>query len=487
MRSMFLKLFFAFWIIEALIFVSTLFLLADQFRTTEAVYTSAFAQIESNARQSIHAYETGGCAALKAVPSIFPIDRPAPGDQPALLFDPQNHLLCQSISAAPYLRHVAEVRKYGYMLHGQDSKSYMQGVLAEDSQGRHYVYILRGSFPQQIYIPYRETLPRLLISLVVSLIVTFFITLMMTRPIGLLRTAARELAQGNLRARVEWPRRSALQRSAKSGAKAEKDELRGLVLDFNEMAERLEQLVDAQKLLLRDVSHELRSPLARLSVALELAREEVDVAAEKLAGADTEEACHQLREQLNRIGRETERLNDLIGQLLGLSSLESTRKLPESQTVSLREVICELLPDMEYEAQRRGCRVSFADSCDGGPTVLGSRMLLGRAVENVIRNAIAYTSEGSTVTVSLRHEERLLGDWIVIAVKDCGPGVPDGQLQAIFRPFHRLDHARQRSTGGYGVGLAITERAIRLHGGEVHAKNAPEGGLTVELWLPLAA
>lgn len=483
MRSMFLKLFLAFWTIEALVFISTLFFLMNDFRTTEAVYTSTFAQMESNARQSIRAYETGGCAALKAVPSVFPIDAPAPGDQPALLFDPQNHLLCQSIDPAPYARRVAGIRRYGYMVHGENSESYMQGVLADDAQGRHFVYILRGSYPRQIYIPYREMLPRLAISLVVSLIVTFVITLMMTRPIGLLRTAARELAQGNLRARVEWPRRGAAQ---VRDARAEKDELRGLVLDFNEMAERLEQLVDAQKLLLRDVSHELRSPLARLSVALELAHEEADAAAAKLNGSETEQSCALLHEQLHRIGRETERLNDLIGQLLGLSSLESTRKLADTETVGLREIVSELLPDMEYEAQRRGCRVALDDCANLHPSVLGSHMLLKRAVENVIRNAIAYTSEGTTVTVSLRREDRMLGEMAVVAVQDCGPGVPEDQLQAIFRPFHRLDDARQRSTGGYGVGLAITERAIRLHGGEVHAKNVP-GGFAVELWLPLAA
>ena len=484
MRSTFLKLFLAFWIIEALVFISTLLFLMNDFRTTEAVYTSTFAQMESNARQSILAYETGGCNALKAVPSVFPIDAPAPGDQPALLFDPQNHLLCQSVDPAPYARRVAQIRRYGYMVHGQNSESYTQGVLADDARGQHYVYILRGSYPRQIYIPYREMLPRLLISLVVSLIVTFVITLMMTRPIGLLRTAARELAQGNLRARVEWPRGGA---TGREDARIEKDELRGLVLDFNEMAERLEQMVDAQKLLLRDVSHELRSPLARLSVALELAHEEADAAAAKLNGPETRQSCAQLHEQLNRIGRETERLNDLIGQLLGLSSLESTRKLPETETVGLRDIVCDLLPDMEYEAQRRGCRVTLDDGANLRPSVLGSHMLLKRAVENVIRNAIAYTSEGSTVTVSLRKEDRLLGDMAVVAVQDCGPGVPEEQLQAIFRPFHRLDDARQRSTGGYGVGLAITDRAIRLHGGEVHAKNAAEGGFIVELWLPLAA
>ncbi len=485
MRSTFIKLFLAFWITEALIFVFTLMILVNQFRTTEAVYTSAFAQMESNARLSIKAYESGGCAALRAVPSVFPIDVPAPGDQPALLFDPQDHLLCQPISPAPYARRVADVRKYGYMVHNQNSQSYMQGVLADDPDGHHFVYILRGSYPRDIYIPYREMLPRLLISLIVSLAVTFVITLMITRPIGLLRTAARQLSEGNLRARVAWPRRG-INRS-------EKDELRGLVWDFNHMAERLESLVDAQKLLLRDVSHELRSPLARLSVALELAREEA--AAGALAAAENPSstqtaACSQLIGQLDRIERESLRLNELIGQLLNLSHLESTRRLPDPQPIALRELLLALLPDMEYEASRRHCNVVFEQADETpdhtGTTVLGNRELLARALENVVRNAIAYTAEGTTVSLTLRTEDRLTGELVVVAVADHGPGVPRDQLQSIFRPFHRLDDARQRTTGGYGVGLAITERAVRLHGGEVAAHNAPHGGLVVEIRLPVA-
>jgi signal transduction histidine kinase len=131
--------------------------------------------------------------------------------------------------------------------------------------------------------------------------------------------------------------------------------------------------------------------------------------------------------------------------------------------------------------------VSFQDS--GEPTrdnVLGSPELLGRAVENVIRNAIAYTAEGTSVDIQLVDEYRAGERFAVLRVKDHGPGVPESALQSIFRPFYRLDLSRQRSTGGYGVGLAITERAVRLHGGAVTARNAPEGGLMVEMRLPVA-
>jgi two-component system sensor histidine kinase CpxA len=315
--------------------------------------------------------------------------------------------------------------------------------------------------------------------------------MVITRPIASLREAARQLAAGNLRARAHWPRgffqfrkrvtnadtsirdRWPTERIARQSG----DELWGLVFDFNEMADRLESLVDAQMLLLRDVSHELRSPLARLSVALELAREE---------------AQPGMEEQLDRIERETGRLNSLIGQLLSLSHLESTTRLPDRLRVSLCDVVGELLPDMDYEAQRRNCGVSFSPASQNGASnghsteVLGNPELLGRAVENVIRNAIAYTAEGTKVEIQLCEENRHGARFAVLQVKDHGPGVPEAALKSIFRPFYRLDLSRQRSTGGYGVGLAITERAVRLHGGAVTARNAKEGGLIVEMRLPVA-
>ena len=140
----------------------------------------------------------------------------------------------------------------------------------------------------------------------------------------------------------------------------------------------------------------------------------------------------------------------------------------------------------------RNCGVSFlgpkpgTGNADCKAAVLGSPELLGRAVENVIRNAIAYTAEGTSVQIQLFEENRLGSQFAVLQVKDCGPGVPEAALKSIFRPFYRLDLSRQRSTGGYGVGLAITERAIRLHGGAVTARNSKEGGLIVEMRLPVA-
>jgi two-component system, OmpR family, sensor histidine kinase CpxA len=469
MRSTFTKIFLSFWLTEFLIIICTIFILSHQFESNEVVYTSLFAMMQTNAKRSMEAYTAGGCKALQAIPNTFPLEAPGPSDQPAILFNPYGSALCQQVDEKLYAQAVEKIRKDGYLLGEKHGPGYLEGIQVKDANGQKFAYLVRGTYPKEVYIPYREELPRLVISLIVSVLVTFGITMVITRPIGSLREAARELAAGNLRARAKWPKGKA---NRKTG-----DELWGLVYDFNEMADRMESLVDAQMLLLRDVSHELRSPLARLSVALELAREE---------------AQPGMEDQLNRIEREAERLNSLIGQLLSLSHLESTTRLPDRLRVSLCDVVAELLPDMDYEAQRRNCGVTFVGGRpmdtkkDGMGEVLGSPELLGRAVENVIRNAIAYTAEGTSVEIHLFEENRVGTHFAVLQVKDHGPGVPEAALKSIFRPFYRLDLSRQRSTGGYGVGLAITERAVRLHGGAVTARNSQEGGLIVEMRLPIA-
>ena len=469
MRSTFTKIFFSFWLTEFLILVCTIFILMHQFESEEVVYNSLFALMESNAHNSMAAYESSGCKALNAVPNTFYLFEKTVDDKPAVLFDASGHALCTQVDTTAYSKSLAKLFKDGFLLGERHGTSYIEGVAVESHaaghEGQRYYYLMRGTFPTHIYIPYSEILPRLLIGLIISVLVTFGITMVITRPIGSLREAAKELAAGNLRARAKWPKGKANTKSS--------DELWGLVYDFNEMADRLESQVDAQKLLLRDVSHELRSPLARLSVALELAREEAQPGMEP---------------QLDRIERETGRLNTLIGQLLSLSHMESTTRLPERARVTIGTVVRDLLPDMDYEARRRNCAVSF--KCEDGPAntteVLGSPELLGRAVENVIRNAIAYTSEGSAVEIQCSQETKFGEHFVVLQVRDHGPGVPEAALHSIFRPFYRLDLSRQRSTGGYGVGLAITERAIRLHGGYVKARNAVEGGLIVEMRLPAA-
>ncbi|MDQ3815636.1 MAG: ATP-binding protein, partial [Armatimonadota bacterium] len=260
---------------------------------------------------------------------------------------------------------------------------------------------------------------------------------------------------------------------------------------FDRMAERIEsllreqeRLVGAQRHLLRDVSHELRSPLARLGVALELARDRVEAMAptESSNGLNVETLSSdstRLNEVHDRIEREVGRLSEMIDRLLMLARLESGVQAPEATPVDLTALVHLVATDADFEARPRRRVVSVTACADC--TTRGARDLLRSAIENVVRNALRHTPEDTAVEVSLRREE----DWAVIAVRDRGPGVPAAELGEIFRPFYRAGGGRDRDSGGAGLGLAITERAVQLHGGSVRARNAPDGGLIVEIRLPL--
>ncbi len=294
-------------------------------------------------------------------------------------------------------------------------------------------------------------------SLPVSALVTFAFAYLLTKPVRALRLAFRRFAAGDMSVRVPVSRRALRDWG---GA-----DVRTLMVDFNEMADRIEALVQAHKTLLRDVSHELRSPLARLNVALELAREEAPEAELPLERAELESS----------------RLNALIGELLSLSSMEALQSAPSRSMTSLSDLVDQIMPDLIFEAEARECEIIHRDS--GTCSVFGSEDLLRRAIENVIRNAVRYSAPRTQVLVEISQD---CGKSMV-RVCDTGPGVPEESLKAIFRPFYRVDSSRQSTTGGFGVGLAIAERAVELHGGKIRAFNQQGGGLCVELSLPCAS
>jgi signal transduction histidine kinase len=276
----------------------------------------------------------------------------------------------------------------------------------------------------------------------------------LTTPIRQLRETTHEFANGNLAARV----------SPKLIKR--RDEIAHLGQDFNSMAERLQSMVAAQHRLLGDISHELRSPLARMSVALELARKR---------------AAPEAKSALDRIEHESETLNEMIGHLLRLTRLESGTDGFQMSDVNLAQLVREVADDADFEARsrNRSVHVTACDEC----STKGTEELLRSAVENVVRNAVRYTSEGTEVEVSLRvrngNENRA-----IISVRDYGQGVPEEAMDKIFNPFYRTEDARDRESGGSGLGLAITSRAVRLHGGTVQAANAANGGLEITISLP---
>lgn len=300
-------------------------------------------------------------------------------------------------------------------------------------------------------------LPRLAVLMALLALLALGLAGHLARPIGAVRAAARRLAGGDLTARVGRP------------VAARRDEIGQLARDLDGMAERLEALVDAQRRLVRDVSHELRSPLARLAMATELARQQ--------SGPEAEEA-------LDRIERDLGRLDELVSQLLALSRLEAGVEM-EHAPVDLSALLADVAADATIEARPRSCEVTV-DAPDA-LIVPGSARLLRSAVENVIRNAVRFTAPGSAVELSLAVDGGSGARRALIRVADHGPGVPPDTLAHLFEPFFRAEAARERSPGGAGLGLAIAARAVQLHGGTIAAANGPSGGLVVEIGLPLPA
>jgi two-component system sensor histidine kinase CpxA len=321
-------------------------------------------------------------------------------------------------------------------------------------KGNKYFYVANIPRPA-LQFSWEPLALRLLIVLLVGGLFCYALAKYLTTPLLKLRLATNELAEGKLGARVT------------KNLANRRDEIGQLGRDFNGMAERLEALVLAQQRLLGDISHELRSPLARLGVALGLARQR--------SGAE-------IKGQLDRIERESDNLNEMISQLLTLTRLESGTDGRKKTEVDLAALVREVAADADFEARstNRTVQVTKVDKC----SITGVEELLRSAVENVVRNAVKYTPEGTAVEISLHKQNGSADNFAVISVRDRGRGVPEDALERIFRPFYRTEDARDRqSGGGTGLGLAITERAVRLHGGSVKAVNAPDGGLAVELKL----
>ena len=293
---------------------------------------------------------------------------------------------------------------------------------------------------------------RLAVAILVSGLVCWLLARYLTRPLNVLQAATHRLAAGDLGVRVG------------ATIAGRRDEIADLGADFDRMAIRLESLLEAQRRLLRDVSHELRSPLARMQVALELARR-------RGRGAEAE---------LGRIAQEAQRLEDMVGQLLSLMRLESGATLTVTDTVDLAALLDSVARDAAFEAENRGRRVVVTASAPA--TIQGDSELLRSALENLVRNAVRHTHENTAVELSLS----LTAKGITIAVRDYGPGVPQADLPHLFDPFFRVEDARDRGSGGYGLGLAIAARAVRVHGGDIEACNIVGGGLSVLIQLPLA-
>lgn len=458
MNSLYWRIFLAFWVAIALILIGTVLVVinAEQQRR----FSHSWVQRSELYAQATHAFESGGAEALRAwLRNLQPKQIKAltfitDGDGhevlgrsiPDYLRDP-NYL---SDSAGPVSAGKARkilqptIRPVGgpLVLVGPDGRAF-HVIVGPLRAGPH----LFG----ELELP-QVSMATLAIALVVSALVCFILARYLVAPVDQLRRATRQIASGDLAVRV----------SAK--LKGRRDELGLLASDLDTMAERVRNLLETKQQLLRDVSHELRSPLTRLQLALSLARRD----------GDADSARHH-----ERIACEADRLEQLIARTLKLARIERPARGLERLPVNVSELLARIVYDVGIEADAQGCTVDLHSAA--GLFVEGDWELLRSALENVIRNAVRYSPPGASVAVSAQ----LSRGQLEVVVCDGGPGVPEKDLALIFEPFYRVDAARNRAGGGDGLGLAIASRAIALHGGTIDASNVSSGGLAVRMLLPV--
>jgi two-component system sensor histidine kinase CpxA len=450
---LFLKIFLSYWVAQALFLVIAILLTLAAHPQREIANVQA--RQEEYLNGAVQAYHTGGSTAARAY--LKPIHDTE--HVRFYLFDETGKELLGR-STPHWIERVRQgkARTADSFLGRIGPGPQLLRTTTDGGDGHSYVLVAELP-PENSALFGPNGIPGLgiFISILSSGLVCFLLARYLTSPVERLRAATQRIAAGDLSARA-------------GGASSRRsDEMAELVRDFDAMAGRLEALVKAQSRLLNDISHELRSPLARLNVALGLVRQR---------------SGEEAQASIDRIDLEATRLNELIGRLLTMARLEGGHDGMKASTVDLSELIDEVANDANFEAQSRNSLVRVVN--EEVLLVKGNAEVLHSAIENVVRNALRYTWEGTDVQVTLSAERDTDGDHAVLRVGDFGPGVPESSLDKLFLPFYRIDDSRGRETGGVGLGLAITERAVRLHGGTVKASNRPEGGLIVEIRLPLA-
>lgn len=437
MRSLFAKTLLWFLATTAVAIGGIIITTAATFSTTEGRGPLGLL-LNVQVEQAKRAYETGGREALGAVLADF-----QQVTQFRVVFTNSKGIDLLTGKAHPELMHLPKPRGRWRMPFPFGSRPPI--IARQDSTHQYRLFLINN---QQRGLNFFFLQPQHLwiIGLVVLLCYAFAYHL--TSPVRRLRAVVDCFGRGDFSARAPANR---------------KDELGGLARSFNQMAGRIQTLLAAERRLLLDISHELRSPLARLGVAVELAR-----------------SGHDQDHMLDRIQKEADRLNELVSELLQVTRVEADPSMQKNDPVHLDELLADLVYDSLLEAKAKDCTLLL--KAPASAVVAGDEELIRRAVENVIRNAIRYAPPHTAVDIELAR----FSDAAAILVRDFGPGVPDEALGRIFDPFYRVDSDRNRASGGLGLGLAIARRAVELHKGKLSAQNA-HPGLLVTIEFPMGA
>ena len=314
-------------------------------------------------------------------------------------------------------------------------------------------FIVITTFQHPHLVSYLLAPQRVALGVIISGLICFLLARYFTSPLTRLRRSTQMLAQSNFNI------------ASLKHLRKRNDEFGALAIDFENMANRLNQMLDAQRQLLRDISHELRSPLTRIRVALGLARNQPH------AGA----------EQLDRIEREIERLEQLIRELLTFVRIGPSYANACQEKVDVHEMLEQIAEDAAFEQKQNNKNQNIKINCPSKIETCADALLLHRAVENIVRNACYYSPDNSTIKIHCQTKDNA----VIIAVEDSGPGIPQNMLEQVFQPFVRVSQARESDTGGSGIGLAIAKRVVELHRGTIEAYNKSNSeGLIVKITLP---
>ena len=449
MHSLFLRIFLLFWVAMALIVGSSI-------ATTYTITAREFDPPDAQRRPSaaIQASEVLGEGGIGALKRWLSSNKDSVVDRELYIVGPDGaEILGRHLpeSAVRRLEYVNREGTPGATGNFRPSRVAPQIVAADGSTYTVLFTPRRPSIFGALSLP-AISLTILVIALVVSALTSWWLAEHLTAPIRRIQAGARALASENLDVRVS------------AGLEDRHDELAVLARDFDAMADQLRANRAATTQLLRDISHELRSPLARMRVALGLARQ---------PPAD-------FVRQLDRLEKEIERLDSMIGQVLKLARLQGTDVLGIRKSFDFDEMLDEVALDANFEGAIRNCQVNLRGAAK--VAIVGNRELMSSAIENVLRNAVRYSPQGRSVEISV-----IRGAGLDIVIRDHGPGVPPAALERIFEPFYRVAESRDRDSGGEGIGLAITSRVMQAHGGTAKATNAAGGGLEVRLSLPEAS
>lgn len=450
MRSLYWKIFLSFWLATILTIITTAWVTSEiAQKSSIPVREQVF--MDSYANAAVATFESGQHAALKKWLKQT-------GDAKKIIL----YLLCSTGEIISNHVPPAEIKRIAADLANEQLDDGMlkfgnliisHEILSTSGKAYRLAAVSEKPLSHFVIIPWAGLTIRLTIAIVISGLICYLLSLYLTQPLRSLGLAAKSIATGKLSTRVGHFKGH------------NRDEIAELSKEFDRMAEQLEMLIHSKERLLQDISHELRSPLARLHIAIELGRN-------KAAGLAEAE--------FTRMEMECLRLNCLIGEILEFARLDKSVDELNKTNVNLTELLTRISQDANFEFGL-GAPCVLMSPAPAYHLLIDER-LVHRAIENIVRNALRYSPAGEPVILTISHDEAL--SCLHIDIEDHGPGVPDSQLQTIFNPFYRVDPSREKKTGGYGLGLSIAEKAIHLHQGRIVASNRPQGGLLVRISLP---